>query len=547
MAKGNIDPAFQAAPFFGQSSFDSVQFIEKKNLLEYQQRKQSKLEQDRDMKEGLEKLTLDLKGWEDKAGFDMITKKHEVIRNAAIEAQRKGLNWVSPKTRSDIEAWKGVNDALTGLKQDVDMWDQNKKAVDVINTAIKQDLSKPPDQRRIDYDTTKANLDAQLKNTDLASRNLGLDNIVKYNVQYGDIVKEVIANKAFFKQPTPIQRVNPTTGVVELKEQLSPEDEKENTRRYGILYEGFDQSYKNAVKKQRENDADPDLKVMTDKDYFISQFSLPYREKLIQKPASKSKSGSGGSDMSFGGSIAKITPGIHNTNDNKIGGRNYNDRYDFAANKTFEINASGGAQHVRISSPKTGQDGWGKIDEGGLVKSTLLFYDPNTDNIIFKSAEDANLPWIENNTTFAVPRKNLPEAEKFPIMLENGKQGVLKDILPTTSTPVLKTIGGKNYATPTANKPYIPSQVTSNKPAPTKTESDEFKALPTRVSSRIRERGVEDKAWSIIDNGKKDDDVTFAITSLVNENFPDVSVPDKAIIFNYLISRWQKKSSNKPK
>jgi hypothetical protein len=412
MAKGNIDPAFQAAPFLGQSSFDPVQFIEKKNLLEYQQRKQSKLEQDRDMKEGLEKLTLDLKGWNDKTGFDVITKKHEVIRNAAIEAQRKGLNWVSPKTRSDIEAWKGVNDALTGLKQDVDMWKQNEAAYNVIQGVVKQDLAKPPDQRRIDYEYTGAALEKELQNPDLAARNLALDKIVKYNVQYGDIVKEVIANKAFFEQPKQVQTINPITNEIVMVEKLTPQQEKENERRYGILYEGFDQSYKNAIKKQRENDADPDLKVMTDKDYFISQFSLPYREKLIQKPASKSSSGDG---INFGGANIKYEP---------------TERQSFRNYTTYHPTLKWPTQNIPVDDVVVWKPNGEKVR---VTKKTLQLqytgYDENTDQLTFLT--ESNYYGDDTNgkgDQIAIQFKDVPPKFGELEILVEGKRVKIKDV-----------------------------------------------------------------------------------------------------------------------
>jgi hypothetical protein len=74
-----------------------------------------------------------------------------------------------------------------------------------------------------------------------------------------------------------------------------------------------------------------------------------------------------------------------------------------------------------------------------------------------------------------------------------------------------------------------------------------FDALPQNIRERMTDRKIEPVAWKIIDQGVKDDEVTFMITALVNENFPDVSVSDKALIYNYFISRWQNKPSNKSK
>jgi hypothetical protein len=58
-----------------------------------------------------------------------------------------------------------------------------------------------------------------------------------------------------------------------------------------------------------------------------------------------------------------------------------------------------------------------------------LFYDPKSDELIFRTGQASGTIEIGNNTTFAVPRKNVPDAEKLPIMV-NGKKTELKSILP---------------------------------------------------------------------------------------------------------------------
>jgi hypothetical protein len=162
--------------------------------------------------------------------------------------------------------------------------------------------------------------------------------------------------------------------------------------------------------------------------------------------------------INFGGAKDfKVSPGELQTNANWIGGRNYDQRYDFqTSGKLIKVPTTGGFQHD--SDPKDGSDGWTEITGGDYAEAELLFYDPKKDQLIFRTGQAAKNPWIDNNITFAVPRANVPEAEKLPIMVD-GKKKTLKEIIGTQQAVQTKTIKGIDFSKgdPLKNaKPYLP-------------------------------------------------------------------------------------------
>src|SRR4030042_6276689 len=98
MAKGTIDPAFQAAPFLGESSHDPIEFVRRHNLAKYQATKIRQEEIRRNTAEGLDKLMVDLKGWEDQQGFKEIMADQDKVFRGFLEMSRKGMNLTSPRT-----------------------------------------------------------------------------------------------------------------------------------------------------------------------------------------------------------------------------------------------------------------------------------------------------------------------------------------------------------------------------------------------------------------------------------------------------------------
>jgi len=457
MAKGNIDPAFQAAPNLGASSYNPIEFARRQKLQKFQIQRKRDEEKAANIAKGLDDLMLDLKGWEDQDGFKEIMADQDRVLKGFLDISKKGLNLVSPRSTQELMAYKAINEEHAKIKQKVDTWQQQKSIYDLYTKAIEQDSLLPSDQQKINKEATMANIQKVLKSKGIIERGTGLQNLIVTNPDKVDLIKEITSKKGFYEQPTQTQVIvpNPETGQseIQLVEQLTPDQEKENVRRAGIHYEELDPSYKDAVTKLRESDLDPRFNVMSNRDYFATIAVPQYKEKFLQKPTG---SGGGGINFNFLGAQAKITPGEHQTNDRKYADRNYNDRYDITSTKPFTVPINeaeyfGGEKRILEGGRETG--GWKPITEGGGdVEAVMLFYDPNTDVIMFRLTQDSRYPYLKNNTTISVPRKNLAKADDLPIRLPNGKVGTLKDIAGTKSSAGLRMIGGEDFSIPSLIK-----------------------------------------------------------------------------------------------
>jgi hypothetical protein len=453
MATGKINPAFEAAPFLGESSFNPNEFMRRQNMQKFQLEKHKQDEEAANTAKGLENLMVDVKGWEDQQGFKEIMSDQNRVMNGFLDLSKKGLDLVSPKTTQEILAYKAINDAHAQIKQKVDTWNQQKGIYDLYTKAIEKDAILPPEEQEIDHAATIANVQKVLNTKDIMGRGTDLQNLVVTKTKPVDVFKDVIANKDIFEKGTQSQNVVDMpdgSKQISMVENLTPQQTEANAKKAGQLFDSKPQSYKDAVKKIREADPEPKLNVMTDKDYYKTIAVPTYRKKFLDKPTG---SGSGMS-MNFGGSKVQVTPGELQTNDNMIGGRNYSQRYDFQTKgQLVKVPTTGGYQHD--SDPKAGDDGWHEITGGDYAEAELLFYDPKDDQLVFRTGQAAKNPWIDNNITFSVPRKNVPDAEKLPITVD-GKRKTLKDVLPAAdATPVLRTIGGKDFR---ATTPYIPKK-----------------------------------------------------------------------------------------
>jgi hypothetical protein len=454
MAKGSIDPAFQAAPFLGESSHDPIEFTRRHNLAKYQQEKQRQEQIQKNTAEGLDKLMVDLKGWEDQKGFKEIMEDQDKVLNTFSDLSRKGMNLMNPRTSDEVMMSKAITDAHAKLKQKVDTWGRNKEAIDLITQMVKQN----PEQFEIG--ATMDNIQKELNNNEIIARNLNLNKILVEKPKLTDMYEYVQKNK----QRMPVldtRTVDYTdeTGVTRQKQETvwTPEKIAEARATAKQMYQEADESVKRSItlnhERIKKEDPNSTLAMATPEEYFIDS-SLPEQAQKFSDKV-KGTGGGGGLNFNFLGTQAKVTPGELHKNDNIYGGRNYNERYDFTATKTFKVPTAGGYQHDSDPNPAKGDDGWHEIKGGDDVEAELRFYDPKTDMLIFRSGQAAQNPWVQNNTTFAVPRKNVPDAEKLPIKVD-GKMKTLKDILPKeeTVTPKKLPLPTNFWSKPT--KPYIP-------------------------------------------------------------------------------------------
>jgi len=462
MAK--IDAAFQAAPDLGPSSYDPIQFARRNRMEKFQIQRKQQEDQARSTAQGLENLMVDVKGWEDQQGFKEIMADQDRVMNGFLELSRKGMNLVSPKTTQEILAYKAIQDAHAGIRQKVDVWNQQKSIYDLYQKAIEQDSTLHPDEQKIDREATMSNIQKVLKSKDILSRGTGLQNLIVSKPEIGDVDKYINEKKDQIPKPDmighPYQDENGQT-LNRMETVVTPQKDKEIVKSLRNLYKYAPERIKNAIQKQGEINKGTEPVGFTDEDRFIARAYPQYQEKFVDKAVGQG----GGINFNFGPKV-KLAPGERQDNSNWIGGRNYDQRYDFKTNGgLMKVQTTGGYQHD--SDPKaagtntagvkqSASDGWHEITGGDYAEAELLFYDPKSDQLVFRTGQAAKNPWIDNNITFSVPRKNVPDAEKLPIMVD-GKKKTLKDVISaegTSTTPQVRTIGGKDFR----DKPYIPKK-----------------------------------------------------------------------------------------
>ena len=441
MAK--IDPAFQAAPYLGDSTHNPIEFARRQNLQKFQMQRAKKEEQDRNTARGLENIMLDIKGWEDQEGFKEIVADQDRIMNGFLQLSRKGLNLVSPKTTQELMAYKAITDAHEQLKQKVDTWNTQKGMYDLIKKAIETDSAKPIDEQRLEREQVISKADEILKTKGIFERGNLLQNLLVTKVQPGDVIKQIIADKSFYIPPSQkqIATPNPETGQIETTfvEDMPEKDTNENVKRAGIRYTGLTEAMKKGVTKMREAETDPLLKVMSDKDYYAALAVPTFRKKFIEKI-----SGTGGGELSinFGGQRVKMSPGTSHPEPIPYGEKVYTNSYMFPLTKPLTIPVGSGGSEQFMGQA------WAPIKEG-TVEATPYLYNPATEEFVFNTTSNQNAPWVQNNKPISVPRSVIGDlADDFPIKVGSSIKK-LKDVYGTMSKPAVKTIGGKDFRTPT--------------------------------------------------------------------------------------------------
>lgn len=430
------DPAFQAAVVLDTSRLGSQESAADRNYkrsqIQLAQEKQSRASIEKGLTE-LNKTMTDLKAWEDKQGFQEIMSDHKKVIDAYLGFSKGGLNITAPKSEQEINAYKAIQDAHSKIIQKVNTWDENKKQIDAINVLEKSEMGKPEDQRLVDWDKTRANIESQYTQG-IMDRKMNLNKLVVFKPVIGNVDKLVDDNKEYITVPM----VDPVTGVPNSKQ---VEQQKQDLMR---VYEGMEEPQMEALKKEKERATkiNPKMELVSLEDFFIARYSPAARGKL-SKQLKDMEEEEKVKAVNFLNTSAKIVPNEKRTNDNMIGGRNYNERYEFnfPTTKMFKVPTFGATAHTGTADPAKGDDGWREITGGDYAEAELLFYDPKTDKLVFRTGQAAENPWIQNNVTFDVPRENLPDAEKLPIMVE-GEEKILGDILPKEDPKKVKALPG---------------------------------------------------------------------------------------------------------
>jgi len=453
MAKGNIDPAFQAAPYLGDSSHDPIEFARRHNLTKYKAIKQRQDEIKESTQKGLQDLMLDLKGWEDQEGFKEIMDRQDKALKLFTDLSKKGLNLTSPKTSQEIEAYRTINAYHTGTKQMVDEWDRNKKAYDIVTEAVKQDSMKPESERKIDADATRENVSKAMSGVKIADRKMAIENLLVFKPEIGDVHKYVKDNLDLIPKPDVITEpyVDEATGqtVNRTREVETPSYIKEKEAAMRRLFQTMPKPEKNAIKQAREKDST--LDVMSDEDYFVSMYVPQFKQRFVDKIAGN---GNGlAIDVDFGSKKVKMIPGEKDTKEYPFGDRTYVNKYNIGSSTPVEVPI--GKEGSTYFKGET----WAPLTNGGNVEATPSFYSIDRDEIVFRSTTQQMAPFMMNNMAFAVPYKNLGnKADKIPIIVD-GKRTTLGEYRKTMGKdevkPAVKLIGGKSYVgayIPSANK-----------------------------------------------------------------------------------------------
>ena len=450
MAKPNIDPAFQGAPNLGGTSYDPIAFARRHKMEKFQIQKAKREEQEKATAQGLRDLMTDVKAWDDKKGFEEIMADQDRVINGFMELSRKGINLVSPKTTQDIMAYKAIQEEHNKIKQKADVYATQGKIYDTLIKAIEVDSALSPDQQRIEREESMKNIRDILKTDGILDRGSKLANAIVQKVDWNDIYKVVESKQKFLRKGTISQQIitNPDGSKEKrMVEDLSPEDEKWNIKMYGQVYDDFDPKYKAVIKKKREADTDPNFRGMSDKDYFIASFSMPYRKRFMDSPVGTGN----GLSINFGGKQIKVNPGEFTDEEYKFVGRTYKDRFKVSTPSPIQIPIG-----LTGSTIYSGQD-WRPLEGGSAVEGTITFYSIERDAFLCRSTVTQRDPFVRPEMMFEVPRKEFgDDADKFPIIVD-GKTITLGEFRKKKgmgiSSPAIKTIKGKDFRVST---PYIP-------------------------------------------------------------------------------------------
>ncbi len=461
MAKTNIDPAFQAAPFLGESSHDPVQFAREQKMLKYQEREKRRKEEEENLSKGLEKLALDAKAWEDNEGFKEITGDHNKIINAFIELTKKGVNINAPKTEGELMAYKTINQKLSEVKQKVDMYNRNKMAFDMATQAIKQDALRDPNDQVFDYTKSRESINKAMQGKTIADRNFELDGLLVYRPNPNVVTEFTTKNKDFLYTPPIVTEpyTDPVTGKAGSTTKMieTPEEQEKVIQSYRDLYKKMSPFERESLKAVRELNKEDDKKTnmdtLDDEDYYVTLYNRPFKQKMIDKLSG----GSGGGVLfgfNFGGQNVKF-PGEKHDEPVPYGTKTYTGTYMFPATSTAKsltvpIGAQGSEQFMGQS--------WAPIKEG-TVEATIYLYDPAKDEFVFNVTSNQNAPWVQNNRPVSIPRYILGDlADNLPIKDVDGKIKKLKDVFGPIVVVKKELPGIDQNFWNKSNTPYIPKK-----------------------------------------------------------------------------------------
>ena len=430
-----IDPAFQAAPVL-QDTYNPVEFAQRAHQEKFQLQKAKYEEQQKTTAEGLQKTMVELKGWEDKAGFQQLMERNQKAVDGFMSLSRKGMNLVNPKSTEEVMAYKALTDYHNKTKELADMWQQQKTAYDL----IQKELIEDKDGTKYNHEATQKNLEEMMNNHSIEDRRGLLENAIVRKPQVGDAIKYAEElKKTIISQPEKFTEpyMNPETNTWGSKttEVTTPQLLKKQVKEMENGYKFAKPDIKEAVKQARAQDSENDP-VMSDATYFATMALPQFKQQMIDKITSK-----GGSGLSLFGQSVKVPPVQNNKQGVKMGDKTFTNHYDYNISKSLvgiPVSNLKGAEVLRGGK-------WEDVgEEGGLASGQLNFYDADTDSFIFTNTSNAMDAGTFKGEAFSVPRTSLgAEWSDLPVKDKDGKTIKIKDINPEVAgrNSVLKNSG----------------------------------------------------------------------------------------------------------
>ena len=440
MATKVIDPAFQAAPYLGDVEAQrAISYAQRRNLMRFKQ-EVNKEPQEKDIDSYIKELLSKVKDFDDKRGFEEITNDLKTVHDTCIKYSKQRLN-----KGQEANLYKAIEDSLSEIQHKVNVRNEQK----VVYDFVQKQILDPKNEGLWDKEATADNLTSVLNSNDILDRSDKLKNVIVKVPQEEDVLKYVSEHKDFIPKPDIITRpYTDATGQTMIREEqiITPKIEKEIINSMGTIYDFAPQKIKDTIRTLKEKEPNEDLRLLPDKDYFVTKCPYPQiQQKIIDRV-----SGSKGFAINIWGAKGKISEGKFVDNPIPFGLRTYKDRYEFASSPKFlvPIGLEGSTYHIGAGDPEKGDDGWAKVPKtGGLIEAELNFYDPVRDEFVFRTTSSGMLPFVYNNMTYAIPRSIVGKAaDELPIIDKDGKLKKLKDIY--SSTPeTLKLIGGRDDRT----------------------------------------------------------------------------------------------------
>jgi hypothetical protein len=434
---GSIDPGFQGAPVL-QDEFNPTQFVQNLKNQKNEVQKEQYQQKGRETAEGLKNLSVDLKGWEDKSGFNELMQRNQKAQDMFLSLSNKGLNLVNPKTNEEVLAYKALTDHHEQTKQLADQWNQQKGLYDKIQEALVKDNELPEGEQRIDHEATQKNLEELLSKHTIGDRAGLLQKAIVQRPQIADVNKFISSIKdrapKLDIESHPITDSNGNIHNVTTEVQ-DDKKAKEIEKYYRDQYRYADPATKAYIHEQGKLNKANEPAGWDDSDRFVAMAYPNYKQKFMDKQVGKG----GGLNIDVGGQHVELNnPGKRNTFDLTLGDKTYKDHVDFGQKNTIKVNL-GDLGVSKVIRGKREVDVSGKND----TPAEILHYLPKEHSFVFRAKGPSMGAGVFDKDTFIVPEDHLdPDMMNLKVTVD-GKETTLKDIV--AKEPKIKTIGGFDF------------------------------------------------------------------------------------------------------